>query len=63
MGNALRTIINPVGALFGLPDPILDAVLPEKQQAATQPAKKSLARSAQSSLSNTLRIDDEGVQR
>ena len=32
--NVLRTIINPVGKIFGLPDPLLDAILPEKAQAA-----------------------------
>ncbi len=63
MGGALRTIINPVGALLGLPDPVLDKVLPaERQKQAATPTKrtKSLAAQTERSVANSLRIDDGG---
>ena len=48
MGNFLRKAINPVGAIFGLPDPLLDAILPEKTDTNTAKAPRQ-----KSSLANT----------
>ena len=58
MGSFLGKAINPVGAIFGLPDPVRDAIFPDNKPAreAVKPRQSIASRAAAQSLSNEERL-------
>ncbi len=61
--NIIRGVINPLGALFGLPDPLLDAVLPAKTKTADQPAQQKGITNAEAQAKSNAESADRAKER